>query len=70
MHAAHQMLFFCRVDINAILFISAPSSQFETHCDSAQFADLENVIGSLHTYVPDYGHLNVRDTGLTTGQRI
>ena len=70
MYATQQMLFFCYVGIKALLFVPAPNIHFETRCNAAQFVDLENLIGSLHTYAPDYGHLNVRDTGLTTGQRM
>jgi hypothetical protein len=44
-------------------------TKYETSSNSSQFIDLENLIGSFHTYAPNYSHLIVRDTGLTIGQQ-
>jgi hypothetical protein len=52
--------------LNTILLVN---SKFETSCNSSQFHDLENLIGSLHRYAPNHNHLIVRDMGLTMGQR-
>jgi hypothetical protein len=43
--------------------------EFETRSTASQFMDLENLIGSLHTYVLTEGHLIVRNMGLTNGQQ-
>ncbi|CAF1453728.1 unnamed protein product, partial [Rotaria sordida] len=63
------MFYFYVLIINIILLVNSSLLQFETSCDSSQFIDLENLIGSLHRYVPDKGHLIVRDMGLTIGQQ-
>ena len=42
---------------------------FETSSDASEFIDLENLIGSFHTYAPKYARLMVRDMNLTNGQR-
>jgi len=43
--------------------------KFETSSNASQFIDLENLIGSFHTYTPSSSHLFVRDIGLTNGQQ-
>jgi len=43
--------------------------KFETSCNVSQFIDLENLIGSFHTYAPTDSHLFVRNMGLTNGQQ-
>src|SRR5437868_5784742 len=49
--------------------ISSIVTQYETSSSSSQFMDLENLIGSLHTYAPNGTQLIVHDMGLTSGQQ-
>lgn len=43
---------------------------YETSSNASQFIDLENLIGSVHRYMPKSAHIFVRDFGLTKGQRM
>jgi hypothetical protein len=43
--------------------------KFETSSSASQFNDLENLIGSFHTYTPTSSLLFVRNLGLIDGQR-
>ncbi len=63
------MLYSYVISLNIILFVHSIILKFETSCNSSEFIDLENLIGSLHRYAPNCGHLFVRDMGLTNGQR-
>jgi hypothetical protein len=42
----------------------------ETNGNASQFVNLENLIGSVHRYAPEYVHVFVRDMGLSKGQRM
>ena len=42
---------------------------FETSSNASEFIDLENLIGSFHTYAPKYARLMVHNMNLTHGQR-
>ncbi|CAF1206618.1 unnamed protein product [Rotaria magnacalcarata] len=55
--------------MHTFILVNSFVLQFETTCNSSEFMDLENLIGSLHRYAPNYGHLFVRNMGLTTGQQ-
>ncbi|CAF3017702.1 unnamed protein product [Rotaria sp. Silwood2] len=63
------MLFLYVLILNIISLVNSFLLQYETSCNSSQFMDLENLIGSFHRYAPDNGQLIVRDMGLTTGQQ-
>ncbi|CAF0921714.1 unnamed protein product [Rotaria sp. Silwood1] len=63
------MLYFYTLIINIIPLVNSFLLKFETSCNSSQFMDLENLIGSFHRYTPDNSQLIVRDMGLTIGQR-
>ncbi|CAF1318180.1 unnamed protein product [Adineta steineri] len=55
--------------LHRILIIKSIVLQYETKCKSSRFIDLENLIGSLHTYAPNSTKLIVRDMGLTNGHQ-
>ena len=65
------LILLCRYGliIDDILVAKPRTLNFETSSNASQFIDLENLIGSFHTYAPRYAHLIVRDMGLTNGQR-
>ncbi len=52
-----------------IPIIKSADLNFETSSSASQFIDLENLIGSFHTYAPTSSKLFVRDMGLTNGQQ-
>jgi hypothetical protein len=52
-----------------IPIIKSIDLNFETSSTASQFIDLENLIGSFHTYAPTSSKLFVRDMGLTIGQK-
>jgi hypothetical protein len=43
---------------------------WETNSNASQFVNLENLVGSIHRYAPEYVHVFVRDMGLSKGQRM
>lgn len=55
---------------SAIVHIESIVSDWETTSNASQFIHLENLIGSIHRYAPDYVRIYVRDTGLTKNQRL
>ncbi|CAF3330124.1 unnamed protein product [Rotaria socialis] len=55
--------------MHTFILVNSFVLKFETTCNSSEFMDLENLIGSLHRYAPNYGQLFVRNMGLTTGQQ-
>ncbi|CAF1073879.1 unnamed protein product [Rotaria sordida] len=63
------MLYYYILIINLTLLVNSYIFKYETSCNSFEFKDLENLIGSLHRYALDNGQLIVRDIGLTIGQR-
>jgi hypothetical protein len=64
------MLLRCYVLIAlCITIIKSIDLNFETNSTASQFIDLENLIGSFHTYAPTSIKLFVRDMGLTIGQK-
>jgi hypothetical protein len=62
------LLFFYLLIIQQIFIIKTTGLKFETSSNALQFIDLENLIGSFHTYAPVYSQLFVRNLGLTDGQ--
>ncbi len=63
------VLFYHLLIIHCILATNSMILKFETSSNASQFNDLENLIGSFHTYTPTSSLLFVRDTGLTDGQQ-
>ena len=63
------MMYWYLAIIYSMQILPSSGLKFETSCHSSQFYDLENLIGSLHAHEPNFGHLNVRDAGVTSGQR-
>lgn len=64
-----KILYFYIISIDIIVLVHSFVLKFETSCNSSEFVDLENLIGSLHRYTPNDFILDVRDMGLTAGQR-
>ena len=64
------LAYLCSTIINIAVFVDSATYVFETKTAANEFIDLENLIGSMHTYFPEKARLIVRDLGLTDGQRL
>lgn len=53
-----------------IVHVKSIVPNLETNSNASQFVNLENLIGSVHRYAPEYVHVFVRDMGLSKGQRL
>lgn len=62
------LYFYLLLLIQQIFLINSKELIYETSSDASQFIDLENLIGSFHTYASQSSQLFVRNMGLTSGQ--